>query len=251
MRHALLLAFVHGLLLGKTRRALALEGAVVAGVLEHRLLFDMNDFIHHRVEEVAVVGDQNQSALIALEPLLQPNNRIEIEVVSRFIEQQQVRAADQRLRQVEAHTPAAGEVADRAFQLFIAEAQAVQQAGGAGANGPRVDGVQLAVNGGDGVAVVALVCGIEFRFELTVLTIAVDNIVECRFAQGWRLLVHPGELPVPREGAVTAIRANLVFQQRQQRGFTTAVFADQAHFLARVDGSSGVIQQDAHAATNL
>ena len=127
----------------------------------------------------------------------------------------------------------------------------MQQAGGAGANGPRVDGVQLAVNGGDGVAVVALVCGIEFRFELTVLTIAVDNIVECRFAQGWRLLVHPGELPVPREGAVTAIRANLVFQQRQQGGFTTAVFADQAHFLARVYGSSGVIQQDAHAATNL
>ncbi len=90
VRHALLLAFVHGLLLGKTRRALALEGAVVAGVLEHRLLFDMNDFIHHRVEEVAVVGDENQSALIALKPLLEPNNRIEIEVVSRFIEQQQV-----------------------------------------------------------------------------------------------------------------------------------------------------------------
>ena len=125
MRHALLLAFVHGLLLGETRRALALEGAVVAGVLEHGLLFDMNDFIHHRVKEVAVVGDQNQSALIALEPLLQPNNRIEIEVVGRFVKQQQVRAADQRLRQVKTHTPAAGEVADRAFQLFVAEAQAV------------------------------------------------------------------------------------------------------------------------------
>ena len=90
MRHALLLAFIHRLLLGKARRALALKGAVVAGVLEHGLLFDMNDFIHHRVEEVAVMGDENQSALIALEPLLQPNNRIEIEVVGRFIEQEQV-----------------------------------------------------------------------------------------------------------------------------------------------------------------
>ena len=127
----------------------------------------------------------------------------------------------------------------------------MQQAGGAGANGPRVDGVQLAVNGSDGVTVVALVGRVEFRFELTVLAIAVDNIVECRFAQGWRLLVYPRELPVPREGKVTAFRANLVFQQRQQGGFTAAVFADQTHFLARVDGSSGVIQQDAHAATNL
>ena len=87
----------------------------------------------------------------------------------------------------------------------------MQQAGGAGANGPRVDGVQLAVNGSDGVTVVALVGRVKFRFELTVLAIAVDNIVECRFAQGWRLLVYPRELPVPREGKVTAIRANLVF----------------------------------------
>ena len=251
MRHALLLAFVHGLLLGKTRRALALEGAVVARVLEHRLLFDMNDFIHHRVKEVSVVGDQNQSALIALEPLLQPNNRIKIEVVGGFIEQQKVGAADQRLGQVKAHAPAAREIAHRAFKLFVAETQTVQQAGGAGANGPGIDGVQLAVDGGDGVAVVTFVGGVELRFELAVFTIAVDNIVERGFAQCGRLLVHPGELPVAREGKVTAIRAYLVFQQRQQGGFTAAVFADQPHFLARVDGSSRVIQQDAHAATNL
>jgi hypothetical protein len=121
------------------------------------LLFDMDNFIDDRIEEVAIVGDQNQRALIALQPLLQPDHRIEIEVVSRFIEQQQVGAADQRLREVEAHTPAAGEVADRAFKLFVAETQAVQQAGGAGADGPGVDGVQLAVDGGDGMAVVALV----------------------------------------------------------------------------------------------
>ena len=107
------------------------------------------------------------------------------------------------------------------------------------------------MNGGDGVTVVALVGGVEFRFEFAVFTVAVDNIVEGRFAQGWRLLVHPGELPVSRISKASAIRANLVFQQRQQRGFATAVFADQTHFLARVDGSSGVIEQNAHAATNL
>ena len=66
MRHALLLAFIHRLLLGQTRGTLNFKRAVVAGVLEHRLLFDMNDFIHHRIEEITVVRDQNQSALIAL-----------------------------------------------------------------------------------------------------------------------------------------------------------------------------------------
>ncbi len=57
MRHALLLAFVHCLLLSETGGALHFKRAVVAGVLEHRFLFDMNNFVHHRVEEVAVVGN--------------------------------------------------------------------------------------------------------------------------------------------------------------------------------------------------
>src|SRR5690606_11350850 len=116
---------------------------------------------------------------------------------------------------------------------------------------PRVDGVQLAVDGGDGVAIVALVGGVQFRFQLTVFTIASNNIVERRLTQGGRLLVYPGELPVSRISKVTAIRANLVFQQRQQAGFTAAVFADQTHFLTWINGGGGVIQQDAHAAANL
>ena len=49
------------------------------------LLFDMNNFINDRIEEVAVVRDQDQRALIALQPFFQPDNGIEIEVVSRFV----------------------------------------------------------------------------------------------------------------------------------------------------------------------
>ena len=45
-------------------------------------------------------------------------------------EQQQIGAADQRLGEVKAHTPAAGKIADRPLKLFIAEPQTVQQAGG-------------------------------------------------------------------------------------------------------------------------
>lgn len=53
----------------------------------------------------------------------------------------------------------------------------MQQAGGAGADGPDVDGVQLAVQGGDGVAVVAIVGRLQFGFELAKLAVAVDNIL--------------------------------------------------------------------------
>ena len=136
-------------------------------------------------------------------------------MVSRFIEQQQVRAADQRLGQVETHPPATGEVADRAFQLFIAETQTVQKRVGARADGPGVDGIEFAVDGGNRVTVVAFVGGVQFGFQLAVLPVAVNHIVHRRYAQGGRLLVYPGQLPVARIGKVTAVRADLVFQQCQ------------------------------------
>ena len=117
----------------------------------------MNDFIHHRIEKVAVVGNQDQRALIAFQPALQPDHRIKVEVVGWFIQQQQVGAANQRLRQVKTHPPAAGEVADRAFQLFVRKAKAVQQAGRAGANGPGVNRIQFAMDGGNRVSIIGVI----------------------------------------------------------------------------------------------
>jgi hypothetical protein len=67
----------------------------------------VGDLVDHRVEEVAVVGDQHQGAAVVAEPLLEPDHRVEVEVVGGLVEQQQVGAAHQRLGQVEAHPPAA------------------------------------------------------------------------------------------------------------------------------------------------
>ena len=214
MRDTLLLAFVHRLLLSEPGGALHFKRTVVAGVLKHRLLFDVDNFVDDRIEEIAIVGDQDQRPRVALQPLLQPDHRIKVEVVSRFIEQQQIGAADQRLREVKAHTPAAGKIADRPLKLFIAKTQAVQQAGGAGADGPGVDGVQLAVDGGDGMAVVALVSLLERGFQLAIFTIAVNDIIDCRLRQGRGFLIHPGQLPVAGKGHTAAVSAYLVFQKR-------------------------------------
>ena len=65
---------------------------------------------------------------IALEPVLEPDDGVEVEVVGRLVEQQQLRRAHQRLREVQPHAPAAGEARDRALQLFVPEAQADEQA---------------------------------------------------------------------------------------------------------------------------
>jgi hypothetical protein len=69
------------------RGALALERRVVAGVGLELVAVDVNDRLGDRVE-IAVVRDQEQRARVALEPVLEPQHRVEIEVVGRLVEQQ-------------------------------------------------------------------------------------------------------------------------------------------------------------------
>ena len=101
--------------------------------------------VHHAVEEVAVVRDDEQRAGVALEPVLQPDDGVEVEVVGRLVEQQQVGRAHQRLREVQAHAPAAGEARHRLLHLLVREAQAEQQLLGARAHGVGVGVAQRRV----------------------------------------------------------------------------------------------------------
>ena len=76
--------------------------------------------------------DQQQRAIELRECLGQRFARLEVEVVGRFIEQQQLGRAHQRLREVESHAPAAGEAGDRAGHLLFGKAEAGQQLFGRG-----------------------------------------------------------------------------------------------------------------------
>ncbi len=78
------------LLLGQSLDAGTLKGRVTAAIERQLLLFEVNDLIDHGIEEVAVVGNQQQRTGIALEPLFQPEDGVEIKVVGGLIEQQQV-----------------------------------------------------------------------------------------------------------------------------------------------------------------
>ena len=63
------------------------------------------------VQEVAVVRDDDQRAVVADEELPQPVDRVEVEVVGRLVEQQRLGMAEQRLRQQHAHLLAALQLA--------------------------------------------------------------------------------------------------------------------------------------------
>ena len=65
------------------------------------------------VEEVAVVGDGNDGAGKTHEKLFEPLDRLGVEVVGRFIQQQHVGARQEQAAQGDAAFLAAGEIADR------------------------------------------------------------------------------------------------------------------------------------------
>src|SRR3546814_1857959 len=106
--------------------ALALEGGVVADVQLRAAALQVQGEGADVVEELAVVADQQQRARILEQPLLQPQHRVEVEVVGGLVEQQQVARGHQRARQVQAYAPAAGERRHRVLLLFGREPQPVR-----------------------------------------------------------------------------------------------------------------------------
>ena len=238
-----LLLVVGLLLLGQTLDAGALEGGITAPVLGELLLFDVDDLLDHRIEEVAVVGNQQQGARVAFQPAFQPEDRIEVQVVGGLVEQQQVGRAHQRLRQVEAHAPATGEVADPAFHLRRLETQPGQQLARAGVGAVAVGVVQFGVQARLGGAVVGRLGGGQLALDTAQLDIAIKHIVHRQTLEVVDLLAHVGDAPAGWQLAFAAIGTQFAAQQGEQAGLAGAIGADQTGLLTGMQGEVGLVQQ--------
>ena len=127
----------------------ALELVVAAGVEGELAALEMAGLLRHRVEEVAVVADQDQRARVAAQMLLEPDRGLEVEMVGGLVEQQEVGLEEQHAGQRHAHPPAAGEGVERPVLLLVVEAQALEDAGGARGCGVGADLDQPLVQLGD------------------------------------------------------------------------------------------------------
>jgi hypothetical protein len=64
------------------------------------------------VEEVAIVGDDQNGAGIVAQMAFQPMHALGVEMVGRFVEQQQLRPVEQQLAERDAAALAAGQIVD-------------------------------------------------------------------------------------------------------------------------------------------
>ena len=79
------------------------------------------------VEESSVVRDQQHGAAVILQVILEPLDRLDVEMVRRLVEQEDRGTAQQQFRQLDTHAPAAREFARRASEIPAFEPEPQQR----------------------------------------------------------------------------------------------------------------------------
>ena len=242
-----LFLLVGDLLLAQVLGALAFEIGVVADVQLGLALVQVQGVGGDVVEELAVVRDHQQGAVVALQPFLHPHHGIEVEVVGRLVEQQQVAGRHQRARHVQAHPPAAGEVRDRGFVRRGGEPETVQQPAGTRGTVVTVHFLQPMV-------------GLRNRFPVLVGEgvglhldggvhgfVAGQHEVDGRVRQVRGFLRHRGDARLRREIEVTLVGLDLAHQRGEQGRLAGAIAADHADPPPGMQGQVDIGQEKAFA----
>ena len=253
-----LLVLVSGDLLLDTLRAqlqvFGIRDLVVVDMAQHHFHGPVRD----RVQEAAVVADEQQRAATRLEVLLQPFDGLDVQVVGRLVEQQHVRLPEQDLGQLDAHVPALREGLRGAAELFVEEAQAQQRPAGLHLGRLRVAHFQAVMQagqvldqGGIGIGFVVR-AGLQFARDARNLRFDRRRALE----SGHRLLQDRAAAVVFHDLRQVADRevlwlvhppggrALLVTDQFQDRGLPRAVLPDEADFVGLADMEIDLVQQD-------
>ena len=182
--------------------AVALEGEDVGG---------------DAVEKPAVVADDHRAAGKAQQRLFQRAQRIDVQIVGRLVEQQEVAAALQQLGQVQPVALAAGEGAHLLLLVGAAEVEA-------GRVGPRVDRAAA-----------------ELELVLAPGDLLVDRLVGIEIVAA---LVHIGDLHRRAHLEGTAVGLLLAGDHPEQRGLARAVRPDHAHDAAARQREGQILEQE-------
>ncbi len=127
-----LLARVLGLCLGRRDGPLRLVEVVVSGIGRELAAVDLDDLRDDPVHEFAIMRSYDQRALEAAEELLEPDDRLDVEVVRRLVEEERVGPDEEDARERDAHLPAARELADVVVDHVFSEAESGQDLARAG-----------------------------------------------------------------------------------------------------------------------
>ncbi|MNS33755.1 hypothetical protein D3C72_658730 [compost metagenome] len=228
-------------LAGLVGREVAREGHQPAPV-------QFDDAGGHAVQEGAIVGNQQHAAPEADQQVFEPADGGDVEVVGRFVEQQDVRLGHQPLRQRHALLQAAGQ---RIHAHVRIQAEAGQRGFHAGAQRPGVGGVQFGLYAMQLGQRGLVVMGVELGQRRLV---AGQQVVRGAHAQAHRvehgqagrelwLLRHICSGHAALAGDQAIVRGGHAGHDPQQRRLARAIAADQANAFAGFQRKIGVVEQ--------
>ncbi len=194
------------------------------------------------------MADHYHGSLIALEPRFQPDQRVEVEVIGRLVEQQQVGRAHERARQLQSHAPAAGETVDRLAKLRSTEAKAQDQRLGT-CGGIMCTGV---VQGHVGVrhahAIVAGLSGGYFGLRGQQYGVTLDYEVGRTLLGLRHLLRDLAHLPCSGNRELAAVFVQRAVEKAEEGRLAGAIAADKANLFAGGEGDGRAVEYDIDAA---
>ena len=250
-----LLARVRRLAVRVAERPLAFVEVVVPRVQRDLAVVDLGDLRHDAVHELPIVRRHQQRAGPGRQELLQPDDRLDVQVVRRLVHQQHVGVAQQHARHGHAHLPAPRQRPHVAVDPVVVESQAVQHF--AGLRLQRVPAevvvllLHLAEAGEDPIHVAGagrvghrVLKALEFVVQRPHAPAARDGLVEDRSA---RHLFHvlaevPDGRPL-RHADAALVGFLFTGDHPEQRGLARAVRPDQADFLAGIELEGRVDEQ--------
>ena len=230
------------------------KGGIVAAVAVEFSTIKFENDVGGAVKKIAVVGDDDETRLTIVQLFLQPADGLVVEMVCRFVQQEQVGRANQRRRQRHTLLHAAGKGAD--FLGHVVDAQTVQNAFGVRLKLPGIGAVhgilggeqrlrgcrivRVGADGGEGFFVMA-----HHRKERRISLKNLRQHGEC--VLHWLVLrqIFHHQL-VGRENFALWVQLD-AGELRQQGRFADAIGADETDFVALIHTQPQIIKQYALA----
>ena len=154
---------------------------IVARILGDAPPCEIGDGVHHAVEEVSVVRDDDDGAGVILEVAFEPVDAVDVEVVGGLVEEEDVGAAEEEAGEGHAHTPSARKRGEGAVEVIGGEAEPGEDGFAAGLHEVGFPAGELRVDAVKGVKQLLVAGGRVVRLALAVIGDAVLFFLQCKY----------------------------------------------------------------------
>ena len=134
-----------------------------ADVLDRPTVRDLDHTLGDRIQEVPVVTDEQDRPGPRGQVLLQPRDRLDVQVVRRFVEHQQIGRGQHQSGQRDTHAPSAREVLHRAVRITGGEAESCEDLAGLGLDAVPAERLEAVLRGAVGIQGRGVGLGVRIR----------------------------------------------------------------------------------------